>query len=89
MWQHIDGTLTASEHQEVLSFKQMGATVTSESSSYVISEYNDNIRLVRGHPFMTSTQRGRGGQAQVDACGRGRGESSLCGRPHKIKIRVH
>ena len=26
-----------------------------------------------GHPFMTSTRRGGGGQAQVDACGRGEG----------------
>ena len=26
---------------------------------------------LRGHPFMTSTQRGGGGQAQVDACGWG------------------
>src|SRR6218665_2316068 len=30
---------------------------------------------------MTSTRRGRG-QAQVDACGRGRGQA-LCGRPHR------
>jgi len=34
---------------------------------------------------MTSTRRGRG-QAQVDACGRGRGQSP-CGRPHrKLKL---
>jgi len=33
---------------------------------------DDQRRLVRGHPFTTSTQ--RGGQAQVDACGwRGKG----------------
>src|SRR6218665_3239715 len=34
---------------------------------------------------MTSTRRG-GGQAQVDACGRGRGQA-LCGRPH-IKFKI-
>src|SRR6218665_374670 len=31
---------------------------------------------------------GGGGQAQVDACGRGEGAPSPCGRPQKIKIRV-
>src|SRR6218665_3712949 len=42
--------------------------------------------LIRGHPFMTSTQRGRG-QAQVDACGRGRVGQAPCGRPHrKLKL---
>ena len=43
--------------------------------------------VVRGHPFMTSTRRGEGGQAQVDACGRGVGGPSPCGRPHrKLKL---
>ena len=36
---------------------------------------------LRGHPFMTSTRRGRG-QAQVDACGWGRG-SAPCGCPQQ------
>ena len=37
-----------------------------------------------GHPFMTSTRRGGGGQAQVDACGRG---PAPCERPHrKLKL---
>src|SRR6218665_489571 len=40
---------------------------------------------VRGHPFMTATW--RGAQAQVDACGWGRGGQAPCGRPHrKLKI---
>jgi len=44
-------------------------------------------RALRGHPFMTSTRRGRGGQAQVDACGQGGGGQALCGRPHrKLKL---
>jgi len=35
---------------------------------------------------MTFTWRGRGDQAQVDACGRG-GDQAPCGRPHrKLKI---
>ena len=38
---------------------------------------------VRGHPFMTSTRRGKGGQAHVDG---GRGPAP-CGRPHrKLKL---
>ena len=32
----------------------------------------DLLDGLRGHPFMTSTRKGRG-QAQVDACGRGGG----------------
>src|SRR6218665_1801346 len=44
----------------------------------------------RGHPFMTSTQRGGGGQAQLDACGRGEGRSRpMWTSTQKIKIRVH
>ena len=36
---------------------------------------------------MTSTRRGEGGQAQVDACGRGKGGPVPCGRPHrKLKL---
>ena len=31
------------------------------------------VSTIRGHPFMTSTRRGGGGEAQVDACGRGKG----------------
>jgi len=43
--------------------------------------------VLRGHPFMTSTQRGGWGQAQVDACGRGGGAPAPCGRPHrKLKL---
>jgi len=38
---------------------------------------------IGGHPFMTSTWRGVGGQAQVDACGRGRWCQAPCGRPHR------
>src|SRR6218665_3861954 len=46
-----------------------------------------HIHIPRGHPFMTSTLRGRG-QAQVDACGRGGGGPAPCGRPHrKLKLR--
>ena len=41
----------------------------------------------RGHPFMTSTTEGEGGQAQVDACGLGEGGEAPCGRPHrKLKL---
>ena len=44
------------------------------------------VHSIRGHPFMTSTRRGRG-QAQVDACGRGGGGPAPCGRPHrKLKL---
>ena len=36
---------------------------------------------------MTSTRSGGGGQAQVDAYGRGEGGQALCGRPHrKLKL---
>src|SRR6218665_3426323 len=31
------------------------------------------VQEVWGHPFLTSTRREEGGQAQVDACGRGEG----------------
>ena len=42
--------------------------------------------VLRGHPFMTSTWRGRG-QPQVDACGRGEGGPAPFGRPHrKLKL---
>src|SRR6218665_2868347 len=42
--------------------------------------------VLRGHPFMTSTRRRGGGQAQVDACGGGGGPAP-CGRPHrKLKL---
>jgi len=45
-----------------------------------------SFKTNRGHPFMTSTRRGRGRQAQVDASGWGRGQAP-CGRPHrKLKI---
>ena len=30
--------------------------------------------IASDHPFMTSTQRGRGGAPEVNACGQGRGE---------------
>src|SRR6218665_116374 len=41
---------------------------------------------LRGHPFMTSTRRRRGGQAQVDACGRGEvGSSPMWTSTPKIK----
>src|SRR6218665_715144 len=44
------------------------------------------LHIVRGHPFMTSTRRGGGGQALVDACGRGRNPAP-CGCPHrKLKL---
>ena len=44
----------------------------------------DRCVETEGHPFMTSTRRGEGGQAQVDACGRG---PAPCGRPHrKLKL---
>src|SRR6218665_613631 len=44
------------------------------------------VSLLRSHPFMTSTRRGKGGQAQVDTCGRGRGQAP-CGRTHrKLKL---
>jgi len=39
---------------------------------------------VRGHPFMTTTRRGEG-QAQVDACGRGRGVSAMWTSTQKIR----
>ena len=36
---------------------------------------------------MTYTRRGGGGQAHVDACGRGEGGPAPCGRPHrKLKL---
>src|SRR6218665_3222306 len=40
---------------------------------------------VKGHPFMTSTRRGRG-QAQVDACGRGEGSSPMWTSTQKLKL---
>src|SRR6218665_1579521 len=42
--------------------------------------------VLRGHPFMTSARRGRRGQAQVYACGRGRGSSPMWTSTQKIKI---
>jgi len=44
-------------------------SVTKESRLKPINQKRHNA--IRGHPFMTSTR--RGSQAQVDACGRGRG----------------
>src|SRR6218665_2964959 len=42
--------------------------------------------LIRGHPSMTSIQRGRG-QAHMDACGLGEMGQASCGRPHrKLKL---
>src|SRR6218665_194035 len=39
------------------------------------------------HPFMMSTRRGEGCQAQVDACGRRERGQAPCGRPHrKLKL---
>jgi len=36
---------------------------------------------------MTSTRKGGGGKAQVDACGRERGSQAPCGRPRrKLKL---
>src|SRR6218665_663722 len=48
-------------------------------------------RRPRGHPFMTSTRRGRGIRLmQVDACGRGEGvKPHVDVHTHIIKIRVH
>src|SRR6218665_3795522 len=43
------------------------------------------LRTLRGHPFMTSTRRGRGGQTQVDGGG---GSSPMWTSTQKIKIRV-
>ena len=40
--------------------------------------------VFRGHPFMTSTPRGRGNE--MDSCGRG--GNVQCGRPH-TKILIH
>src|SRR6218665_3349540 len=49
-----------------------------------LPNYACHYMIIRGHPFMTSTRRGRG-QAQVDACGRG--VQPPCGRPHrKLKL---
>src|SRR6218665_1423422 len=46
------------------------------------------VSLIRSHPFMTSTRRrGGGGQAQVDACGRGGGgESPMWAFTQKIQV---
>ena len=38
---------------------------------YVILVVDTKVGAIRGHPFMTSTRRGEGSQAQVDACGGG------------------
>src|SRR6218665_3807198 len=44
--------------------------------------------ILRDHPFMTSTRRGDGGQALVDACGRGEmGVSSMLMSTQKIRDR--
>jgi len=50
-------------------------------TSLVQNENKDDLHI-GGHPFMTSTPRGRG-QAQMDACGRGERGQVPCGRPHR------
>jgi len=42
-----------------------------------------NVFQIRGHPFMTSTRKGEEGQAQADACGRGKAGPAPYGRPHR------
>src|SRR6218665_1839481 len=45
--------------------------------------------LIKGPSIYDVHTEGGGGQAQVDACGRGRGSSPMRTSTQKIKIRVH
>ena len=55
----------------------------------ITDENRKNVCDIRGHPFMTSTRRGRG-SGSGEPCGRGeRGSSPMWTSTQKIKIRVH
>jgi len=55
-----------------LKVRILGFLLLFKSKSVNLFKFIGVDIFVRGHPFMTSTRRGEG-QAQVDACGRGKG----------------
>jgi len=69
---HSGGTSGSVCFQKII--KHIGTSMRTKTSKSALAAVNC---FLRGHPFMTSRRRGRG-QAQVDACGRGkRGQSHV------------
>src|SRR6218665_1328181 len=55
-------------------------------SSDINVQHASLTKELRGHPFMTSTRRGGGGRAQVDACGQGKGVQPHVDVHRKLKL---